>query len=116
MLVANNARDRERDQVHGKRTLAVLLGDRGSRALYVVLLLVPFGVLAFFSLFYEPGTGTGYAPFVYFAAVAAVPALLIAVTAKTAREWVLVMKLTLLTSALYGLGLAVAIALPGALA
>jgi len=116
VLVANNARDRERDKVHGKRTLAVLLGDRGSRALYVVLLLVPFGILAFFALFYEPSTGTGYAPFVYFAGVTALPALLIAVTAKTAREWVLVMKLTLLTTLLYGLGLAVAIALPGAIA
>ncbi len=112
VLVANNVRDRERDKTHGKRTLAVLLGDRGSRALYVVLLLVPFGVLAFFSIFYEPSTGTGYAPFVYFATVAALPAILIAVTAKSAREWVLVMKLTLLTSALYGLGLAVAIAAP----
>jgi 1,4-dihydroxy-2-naphthoate octaprenyltransferase len=116
VLVANNARDRERDKVHGKRTLAVLLGDRGTRALYAVLLLIPFAVLAFFALFYEPSTGTGYAPFVYFAGVAAFPALLIAVTAKTAREWVLVMKLTLLTTLLYGLGLAVAIALPGALA
>jgi len=112
VLVANNARDRERDQVHGKRTLAVLLGDRGSRALYVLLLVVPYAVLAFFALFYEPSTGTGYAPYVYFSAVAAAPAILIAVTAKTAREWVLVMKLTLLTTALFGLGLAVAIAAP----
>ena len=34
----------------------------------------------------------------------------------TAREWVLVMKLTLLTTLLYGLGLAAAIALPSAIA
>lgn len=115
VLVANNARDRERDKVHGKRTLAVLLGDRGSRALYVVLLLAPFGILAFFALFYEPGSGTGFAPFVYFAGVAALPALLIAVTAKSAREWVLVMKLTLVTTLLYGLGLAVAITAPSAI-
>lgn len=116
VLVANNARDRERDKVHGKRTLAVLLGDRGSRALYVLLVLVPFGILAFFALFYEPGSGTGYAPFVYFAGVTALPALLIAITGRTAREWVLVLKLTLATSGLYGLGLAAAIMFPGVLA
>jgi 1,4-dihydroxy-2-naphthoate octaprenyltransferase len=116
VLVANNARDRERDKVHGKRTLAVLLGGVGSRILYVVLMLAPFGILAFFALFYEPGSGSGFAPYVYFAGVAALPAILIATTAHTAREWVLVMKLTLATTLLFGLGLAAAIVLPGALA
>lgn len=112
VLVANNARDRERDRLHGKRTLAVLLGDRGSRILYVLLLLAPFGILAFFAVFYDPSSGSGYAPLVYFAGVAALPAILIAVTARTAREWVLVMQLTLLTALLYGLGLSAAIVLP----
>lgn len=115
VLVANNARDRERDKVHGKRTLAVLLGSVGTRVLYAVLVLVPFGILAFFALFYEPGSGSGFAPYVYFAGVAALPAILIATTARTAREWVLVLKLTLATAPLYGLGLSVAIVLPGAL-
>jgi 1,4-dihydroxy-2-naphthoate octaprenyltransferase len=112
VLVANNARDRERDRVHGKRTLAVLLGDRGSRVLYVLLLVAPFGILAFFAVFYDPSSGSGYAPLVYFAGVAALPAILIAVTARTAREWVLVMQLTLLTALLYGLGLSASIVLP----
>jgi 1,4-dihydroxy-2-naphthoate octaprenyltransferase len=115
VLVANNARDRERDRVHGKRTLAVLLGDRGSRALYVLLMLAPFGILAFFAVFYEPGSGSGYAPYVYFALAAALPAILIAITGRTAREWVLVLKLTLATAALYGLGLSAAIVFPAAL-
>ncbi len=115
VLVANNARDRERDATHGKRTLAVLLGDRGTRALYVILVLVPFGILAFFAVFYEPGSGSGYAPFVYFVGVTAVPAILIAVTARSAREWVFVMKLTLATALLYGVGLAAALVLPAGL-
>lgn len=115
VLVANNARDREQDRLHGKRTLAVLLGDRGTRVLYVLLLLAPFGILAFFALFYEPGSGSGFAPYVYFAGVAALPALLIAITGRSAREWVLVMKLTLVTALLYGLGLSAAIVFPGAL-
>ena len=115
VLVANNARDRERDKTHGKRTLAVLLGNVGTRILYVVLMVLPFGALIYFALLYTPDAGSGYAPFVYFAGVAALPAILIAITGRTAREWVLVMKLTLATSALYGLGLAAAIVVPDAL-
>lgn len=38
ILVINNLRDRETDARAGKRTLAVLLGERGSRAEYVTLL------------------------------------------------------------------------------
>jgi 1,4-dihydroxy-2-naphthoate octaprenyltransferase len=115
VLVANNARDREKDKLHGKRTLAVLLGGTGSRVLYVVLMLVPFGILAFFALFYEPGSASGFAPYVYFAGIAALPAIVIAITGRTAREWVFVMQLTLVTSLLYGLGLSAAIIFPAAL-
>ncbi|TDD41158.1 1,4-dihydroxy-2-naphthoate polyprenyltransferase [Saccharopolyspora elongata] len=42
VLVANNLRDIPSDRVTGKRTLAVLLGDRDTRTLYVALTLVPF--------------------------------------------------------------------------
>lgn len=42
VLVANNLRDIPTDAVTGKRTLAVLLGDRDTRTLYVTLVLVPF--------------------------------------------------------------------------
>ncbi|MBB2986152.1 1,4-dihydroxy-2-naphthoate polyprenyltransferase [Terracoccus luteus] len=38
ILVANNLRDIPTDREHGKRTLAVRLGERGTRALYVGLL------------------------------------------------------------------------------
>ncbi len=38
ILVANNLRDIPTDRVAGKRTLAVVLGDRGTRTLYVALL------------------------------------------------------------------------------
>ena len=37
ILVANNLRDIPTDRVSGKRTLAVLLGDAGTRVFYVVL-------------------------------------------------------------------------------
>ncbi|WP_456599599.1 1,4-dihydroxy-2-naphthoate polyprenyltransferase [Blastococcus sp. SYSU DS0616] len=46
ILVVNNLRDIEGDARVGKRTLAVLLGDRGTRVLYAALLVVPFAVVA----------------------------------------------------------------------
>ena len=42
ILVANNLRDIPTDQVTGKRTLAVLLGDRDTRTLYAAMVLIPF--------------------------------------------------------------------------
>jgi 1,4-dihydroxy-2-naphthoate polyprenyltransferase len=45
ILVVNNLRDIEGDAVVGKRTLAVLLGDRTTRLAYVGLLAVPFAVI-----------------------------------------------------------------------
>ncbi len=104
VLVVNNLRDRERDAVVGKRTLAVLLGTRGTRALYVILMLVPLALLAFYTLFYL------YAGYVFFSALLAVPAIIIVVTAKTAPEFRVALRLTLFAAFLYGLGLAAALA------
>ena len=42
VLVANNLRDIPTDETVGKRTLAVLLGDRDTRRLYAALVLLPF--------------------------------------------------------------------------
>jgi 1,4-dihydroxy-2-naphthoate octaprenyltransferase len=42
VLVANNLRDIPTDTQSGKRTLAVLLGDRDTRRLYLALIAVPF--------------------------------------------------------------------------
>ncbi|WP_199431018.1 1,4-dihydroxy-2-naphthoate polyprenyltransferase [Qaidamihabitans albus] len=42
VLSANNLRDIPTDRGAGKRTLAVLLGDAGTRALYLALVTVPF--------------------------------------------------------------------------
>lgn len=44
VLVTNNLRDLPTDAASGKITMAVRLGDRRTRALYVVLLAVPFVV------------------------------------------------------------------------
>jgi len=44
--VINNLRDIPTDRETGKRTLAVVLGDRRTRALYTGCVLVPFAVAA----------------------------------------------------------------------
>ena len=104
VLMVNNIRDREQDKVAGKRTLAVLLGDRASRIVYGVLLLAPFGILAVFTVVYAN------AYLVYFALLAAIPAVGITISAKTPGELILALRLTTLVALLYGLGLGWAIA------
>jgi len=108
VLVVNNLRDRERDKQAGKRTLAVLIGRVPTIILYVVLMLVPYVLLVFFTLFY---LSAGY---VYFTALAAVPAIVIVLFARTPRELVTALQLTLLSALLYGLGLGVVLTLPPA--
>jgi 1,4-dihydroxy-2-naphthoate octaprenyltransferase len=46
LLMVNNLRDIAGDAVVGKRTLAVLLGERATRLAFVALLVVPFVVIA----------------------------------------------------------------------
>ena len=100
VLVVNNLRDRERDAVSRKRTLAVLLGDTPTRVLYVVLMLVPMALLAFYTVFY---LAAGY---IFFIALMVIPAILIVIFAKTPRELVTAMRLTLYTAFVYGVALA----------
>lgn len=53
ILAINNLRDRAQDEIVGKKTLAVRLGDTGARRLYIALLLSAH----LFALFtFEPGT------------------------------------------------------------
>ena len=50
LLVINNLRDIPSDEVAGKRTLAVVIGDHRTRVLYGSCLLVPFGMLVVIAL------------------------------------------------------------------
>lgn len=104
VLMSNNLRDLEQDKAAGKRTLSVLIGSLASRILFTVFTLIPFGLLMFFVLLYEN------AYFVYFALLLAIPAIIIALTAKTAKEFLLVLKLSSLTALIFGVGLAITIA------
>jgi 1,4-dihydroxy-2-naphthoate octaprenyltransferase len=104
VLMVNNLRDRVQDEAAGKKTLSVRIGDRASRVVFTVFLLLPFVILVFFVLFYVN------APYVYFALLAAVPAILIVITGKTPKEFILALQLTSLTALLFGFGLGAAIA------
>ena len=42
ILIVNNYRDRDTDKKSGKNTLAVKLGEKGSRVEYILLLLIPY--------------------------------------------------------------------------
>jgi 1,4-dihydroxy-2-naphthoate octaprenyltransferase len=104
VLVVNNLRDLAQDKVAGKRTLTVLIGERGSRILFGVLMLVPFVILAFLALLYIN------APYGFMTLFIAVPVVLIVATAKRAAEFVLALQLASLTSLVFAVLLAWAIA------
>ncbi|MET0715704.1 MAG: 1,4-dihydroxy-2-naphthoate polyprenyltransferase, partial [Mycetocola sp.] len=82
-LIVNNIRDIAQDREAGKRTLTVLIGNTASRVLYILCLLVPFGIAAWLAMFYP------LAWFAMFGLLAALPAAVIVATARTAREFVL---------------------------
>jgi len=67
MLVVNNLRDIPGDTVVGKRTLAVRLGDRNTRILFVVLLVLPIVLVPIIA-------GFGERPLAALALLAIVPA------------------------------------------
>lgn len=100
VLVANNVRDRETDREHGKRTLAVRIGDRASRILFSALVIAPFGFVAAFGVLY-PGLWV-----TWFLALLVVPTVIIMLFARTSAELILVLKLTSIAGFLYGVGIA----------
>ena len=104
VLMVNNIRDAAQDAVAGKRTLAVLVGDRASRIVFAGFVLVPFAMLLLFGVLYPR------AYFVFFALLAALPAVIITLTGKTAPEFILALKLTSFAALLYGVTLAAAFA------
>lgn len=102
VLVVNNIRDIATDTLAGKKTLAVRMGRTPSAVLFCILMLIPFGIVIYIGLFYTAALLT------LFALLAALPACLITVTAKSPQEYILALKLASLTGLLYGLGLAFA--------
>ncbi len=97
VLMVNNIRDLELDKRVGKRTLAVKIGPRWSKALYFAMLWVPFAILAPLPMVF-PATF-----FTWLALFFVIPATLIVATAKKPKELILALKLTSLAALTYAL-------------
>jgi 1,4-dihydroxy-2-naphthoate octaprenyltransferase len=104
LLMVNNLRDIEGDALVGKRTLAVVLGDRASRLAYVALLVVAVGVVA------AIGVGRPWALLGLLAAPLAVPPARTVLTGGRGPALIAALQgtglLTLATGVLLGAGLA----------
>ena len=96
VLLANNLRDIDQDRVAGKRTLTVLIGRRWTQVLFPLFVLVPFAIAAFLALFYP------IAWLALMALLAGIPAIIIVWSYREARELVVALALTSLTSVGYG--------------
>jgi 1,4-dihydroxy-2-naphthoate octaprenyltransferase len=97
VLMVNNIRDIETDKLSSKNTLAVRMGAKWATRLFIFMIWLPFLILFYFSLLYP-------ASFLTYGAIFLVaPATLIVLTAKTAKELILVLKLTSFASLAYAL-------------
>ena len=104
VLVVNNLRDIPTDRAAGKRTLAVRIGEKWTRALYVVCVVLPFAVPLMYGFAYSGMVLVG------FVLAAVIPAIVITITARTARELILVLQLTSFAALAYGILLGIAFA------
>jgi len=97
VLMVNNIRDIETDKSSSKKTLAVRFGSKWSKRVFIFMIWFPFVILLYFTLLYP-------ASFLAFAALFLIaPATLIVLTAKTAKELILVLKLTSFAALAYAL-------------
>jgi 1,4-dihydroxy-2-naphthoate octaprenyltransferase len=97
VLMVNNIRDRPQDKLAGKRTLAVLIGDRASRVVFAVFMLLPYVLVVYFVITQANGYLT------YFALLLSGPSVLIALTAKTPKELILALQLASLSALAFSL-------------
>ncbi|NLB47306.1 MAG: 1,4-dihydroxy-2-naphthoate polyprenyltransferase [Microbacteriaceae bacterium] len=104
VLIANNTRDIDTDRLADKMTLSARMGDRASRIVFAITVLLPFAVPAVLIPIY-PGM-----LLVLFALVGAIPAVVIMLWARSAREMVLSLALTSLSALAYGVLLGIAFA------
>jgi 1,4-dihydroxy-2-naphthoate octaprenyltransferase len=105
ILVANNLRDIPTDSVTGKKTLAVVLGDRWTRRLFALLLLIALATLVWSAVF------TAWALLGLVMVPLAVRARQVVASGAQGMALILVLKHTGIAELLYAAGLAVGLAL-----
>ena len=106
VLMVNNIRDIAQDRLAGKRTLAVLVGERAAKVLFAIMALLPFVATFMAGLIYPR------ALFSLFALMLILPAVIITLTAKTPKELILALKLTSLGALAWALLMAAGVVLP----
>lgn len=104
VLIANNTRDIETDRLAGKRTLSTRIGDRASRLLFLICVLLPFAAPGLYLAVY-PGM-----ILVLLVAFAAIPAAVIMLWARSSREMIMALAITSFAALAYGVLLGVAFA------
>ena len=106
LLVVNNLRDIPTDAVAGKRTLAVRLGDRGTRVLYVALLALALVAVVVASVGWTPAALLALVAFIPVA-----PPVGAVLGGASGRDLIPVLQATGLIQLLYGLILGIGLAL-----
>ena len=97
VLLVNNIRDRATDEAAGKKTIAVRLGDKRSRVLFLLMIFIPVALNLLLILIY-PATVIGLLNLLLL-----VPISGIALSGKTPKELITALKLTSLAGFSYGL-------------
>lgn len=97
VLLVNNIRDRATDEIAGKKTIAVRLGDKRSRVLFLLMIFIPVALNLLLILIY-PATVIGLLNLLLL-----VPISGIALSGKTPKELITALKLTSLAGFGYGL-------------
>ena len=107
LLVVNNLRDIPTDAAVGKQTLAVRLGDRGTRVLYVALLGVALAAVVVVSVGWTPAALIALVAFIPVA-----PPIGAVVSGASGRDLISVLAATGQIQLVYGLILGIGLALP----
>jgi 1,4-dihydroxy-2-naphthoate polyprenyltransferase len=109
VLVSNNLRDRETDAASGKHTLAVRLGDRGTRIFYIALLVFAYVMIVLIAS--GAGAGLAWAWLALLTLPLAVRAALVVAEGARERALIVVLQLTGLLTLAYGVLLGIGLVL-----
>jgi len=104
VLLVNNLRDIEQDRAAGKRTLAVMLGQRVTRLVLMILLVMPYLIVGALSTLFI------FAPFTFLTAIITIVIMVIVVLARGPKDLVTALGLMSLNSLLFAIALGGAIA------
>ena len=103
VLVSNNIRDIETDKQAGKRTLAVMMGSKASKSLYLFLIWLPMIITLPYVLAYPAAILT------WLVLLLVIPLSLMVPTAKSAKELITGLKLTSYASVAWAVTMAIGI-------